>query len=177
MTSRAFLRKMSMEVLTVERSVSMKNHLSTNWIRIALLCMALTIVVSLMIIPLLAKGIWHDPLPPEKVDIRPIPVPVAPVELPLEEPSVTVTTTPVPSQSAVVPVVQAVPVPTPATQVTLPNSTVSQNSTFGAAPRPSIPVVTSRGAIAGSVMFILLLFLIGWRRASSFRYMHQECAS
>ena len=175
MTSRSFLRKMSMEALTVERSVSMKNHLSTNWIRIALLGISLVLVVILMTIPLLAQGIWHDPLPPEKLDIRPIPVPVAPVELVLNQPSVTAT--PAPSQSAVAPVVQAIPVPTPPTQVALPDSALTQNSTSGAAPRPSILVVTARGAIAGSLMFILLLLLMWWRRACSFRSLHQECAS
>ena len=175
MTSGAFLRKMRMEVLTVERSIPIKNDLSTNWIRIALLCIALALVVILMTIPLLAKWIWHDPLPAEKLDISPIPVPVAPVELVLNQPSVTAT--PAPSQSAVAPVVQAIPVPTPPTQVALPDSALTQNSTSGAAPRPSILVVTARGAIAGSLMFILLLLLMWWRRACSFRSLHQECAS
>jgi hypothetical protein len=168
---------MSMEVLTVERSVPMKTNRSANLLRNAILCLALILLVNLMTIPLLVKGIAHaygDPLDPKKLDIRPIPAPLPPLPLANNEPPITATPAP-PLAAGQLP--KAMPVPTPPTQVALPDSALAQNSLSGAAVRPSIPVVASRSAIANSVMFILLLFLIGWRRASSFRSMHQECAS
>lgn len=155
----------------------MKTNHTIHWIRIALLCMAMALILSLMTIPLLAKGIAYmsgNTLEPDKLDIRPIPAPRPPLPSPNAEPAIAATPAP-PLAAAQLP--QAIPVPTPPTQVMQPDSSLAQSTTSHSAPRPAIRVVTARGAIAGSLMFILLLLLMWWRRASSFRSLHQECAS
>ena len=155
----------------------MKMNHPIYWIRIVLLCMAIALIISLTAIPWLAKGIAHthgDPLGPEKLDIQPLPAPRPPLPLANNEPLTTATPAPA---LALAPLPRAILVPTPPTQVALPDAALAQNPTSGAAPRPTIPVVTSQGAIAISMMSVLLMILIWWRRASSFRSMHQECTS
>ena len=155
----------------------MKANRLANLVRIVLLCMAMALMISLIAIPWLAKGIAYTdgyPLGPEKLAIRPIPAPRPPLPLANNEPLTTATPA---AALASAPLPMAIPVPTPPTQVALPDSALAQNSTSGAAPRLPIPVVTSQGATAIAMMSVLLLILIWWRRASSFRSMHQECAS
>jgi hypothetical protein len=150
------------------------NHLIRR-IRIVLLCLAW--LVALVAIPLLAKAAanWMgDLIKPDQYEISPILAPLPPP--PMASNKRIASSTPAPSYSAA-PLPQAIPVPTPPAQVALPDSALAQNSTLGAAARPTIHVITSGDAIAGSVTVILLLILIWWRRASGFRSMHQECAS
>ena len=155
----------------------MKTNHYRYWMCMILWCMAMVLMISRMAIPWLAKGTAHmhgDLLGPDQPDIQAIRAPRPPLPLANNEPGVTGTPA---LPLAAAQLSEAIPVPTPPTQVALPDSPVAPNSVSGAAPQPSIPVVSSRGAIAGSVMFILLLILMWWRRASGFRSLHQECAS
>src|SRR5262245_13211420 len=110
----------------------MKTSQLANLIRIGLLTMVLVLVIALITVPLWAKEISliiGQPLEPEKMDIRPIPVPVAPLVYVRDE-SIS-SATPAPLASAAVPVVEAVPVPIPAMATESTNSQLAQHSNMG----------------------------------------------
>ena len=138
----------------------MKINRSTNWIRIALGCLALAFVVILLTIPLLAKGISQivgNPIEPEKLDIRPIPVPVPPTQLAIDE--LPVSAMPAPSPSAIVPEPQAVPVPTAPALAAQTASSFQHASLSGSSTAWTIPMVSTEGVIV-ALTFLLLLIAV-----------------
>ena len=136
----------------------MKINRSTNWIRIALACLALAFVVILLPILLLAKGISQivgNPIEPEKLDIRPIPVPVPPTPLAINE--LPVSAIPAPSLSAIIPVPEAIPVPTSPASGPQTASSFAQASQSELSTTLAIPIVNWEGVIVIVLTFLFLL--------------------
>ena len=178
MTTHHFLRKMSVEVLTVVRRVPMKSNRSINWISIALGSLALTFVVIFLMLPLLAKGITQivgNPIEPEKLDIRPIPVPVLPEQLAISEPAASGISS-APSLIADVPVPKAAPVPTPAISAELTASSFAQHSMPESAIALKIPIINQQGVIVMVIALLVLLIWVGLHRIPIVRSLDRKSA-
>lgn len=143
----------------------MKPSRSINWIRVALLCLALALVFIVLTIPLLAKGISQivgSPIEPEKLDIRPIPVPVPPSPLAVNEPAAS--TISAPSLITDVPVSEAVPVPTPKMSAEQTASSFAQHSMPESAIALKIPMIHRQGVIVMAIALLILLIWVGLHR-------------
>jgi hypothetical protein len=139
------------------------------WIRVALLCILW--VVSLIAIPLLAKGVSHimgDPIKSEQYDIGPIPVPMPPPPVVSNDPIATAT--PVPSLANV-----AEPVPVPTPTLTQAASLPDEQHQSEPASLVKIPVGAPQAMIVIAVSFILILIVL--YRRFIVHSVHQGCAS
>ena len=152
----------------------MKTNRSTNWIRIALWSLVLAFVVIFLMLPLLAKGITRvvdNPIEPEKLDIRPIPVPVPPTSWTNNEPPVITTSSP---SFIDKPVPQAMPVPTPlvsATQTALVEQSMSASSI-----RMTVHITNQQEFLAMALVFVVLLIWIWLYRVPNFHSWNKESA-
>lgn len=134
----------------------MKTAHPTSWIRIALLWLTLTLVIILLTIPLLAKGISRvigNPVEPEKLDIRPIPVPVPPAALMLDEPALSAT----PASFLVVVVPEAISVPTPNVSAPQSDPSPAQTSISGSSATLKFSIVNLQHVIVLALTFLGLM--------------------
>ena len=154
----------------------MKLNRSTNWIRIALLCLALALVVIVLTIPLLAKGISQivgNPIGPEKLDIRPIPVPVPPEPLAINDPPVSETSS---SSLASGSIPQPILVPTPPVSAVQITTASTEPQMPESSTRLAVQIVNSQEVIAISLMFIVLLSWIWLHRVPGFHSLNRKNA-
>jgi hypothetical protein len=151
----------------------MKPNRSINYIRIVLVCWALALLTILLILPGLAKGI-SDPIQPEKLDIRPIPVPVSTPPMAMNQPIVSVT--PAPSLLAISPMPQPIPVPTPAAFATPPVPSLAERQMPELSTAMTIEIVNRQEMIAMALMLAALLIWIWLHRTPSFHSLRKENA-
>lgn len=152
----------------------MKNNQPANWIRIALLCLALAFAIILVTIPLLAKVVSHitgSPVEPQKLDIRPIPVPVAPVSFVINDQPVSAT--PAPALAAI----DAVPIPTPSGSEAQTGSVLAQASPSGRSTRLPISLVNQRSILIVALICLVLLLSIWLHRMPNLHSLNGKSAS
>lgn len=149
---------------------------ANNKIRKAFLCLGLVFLLVFLTLPLLAKGISRisgDPIQPEKLDIRPVPVPEPP--LVNDEPPAALATPSAASAGA--PVFVAVPVPTPPdSSVQLVSAPVSSARPGSAAGLP-VQTINWQSALAVVLLFFVLLILAGLHRSLTIHTLQKECVS
>ena len=155
----------------------MKTKHTTNWIRIALLCLALVLVVILLTIPLLAKGISQivgNPREPEKLDLRPIPVPVPAPPLAANQPAVSAT--PFPSLLVMGLVPQPISVPTLSIQATQTAASLVERQMSESSPSVTVQLANRQDIIAMMLVAIMLLNLVWLHRLPSLHSSTKEKA-
>lgn len=153
----------------------MKTSRSTNWIQLILLCLALTLLVILLTIPLLAKGISQiagHPTEPEKLDIRSIPVPVPP-PVAINESQALATPSPKLSAVAIVPVAVAVPAPSDLVQM---QAARAEPSRVDVPSTSTIQLLNLNGVFVNASALLVLLISLWSYRAPKVHSLREECA-
>lgn len=153
----------------------MKTTHKTNWIRIAVLCLALTLVLILLTLPLLATAISQivgDPIEPAKLDIRPIPVPVPPPPVAMNQPSASMIL--VSLALALGPVPQPISVPTSPPSATPTVPLLAERQTPEPSVAATIPVANQQGFLAMTLICILLLSFVWLHRLPGLHSLTKE---
>lgn len=146
----------------------MKPNRSINYIRIALSCLVLIPVLIWLGLPVLAMGIAQisgNPIQPEKLDIRPIPVPEPPEPVAGIEPLVS--GAPSPSGLANDPVPQPIPVPLPSISATQTAPVLAERRIPESPTAVTVYFPGRQGIIAMVLMFIALISFVWSNRVSS----------
>jgi hypothetical protein len=154
----------------------MKPNRSVNYIRIALSCLVLILALIWLVLPVLAIGIVQisgNPIQPEKLDIRPIPVPVPPEPLVGNEPPISAT----PSASlASGSVPQPIPVPTPPVSATQTAPLLAERQMPEASATVTVQIANPQEIIAMALMFVVLLIWLWLHRTPSLYALNRKNA-
>jgi len=130
-------------------------------IRSIIVLAALALVISLLTLPLLAKGIAQlldNSLQAERLDLRPIPVPVPAPPLAANQPAVSAT--PFPSLLAMGPLPQPIPVPTPPPSAMQTTPLLAEPQVPESSIAVTVQIADRQDFIAMTLICILLLSLV-----------------
>jgi len=144
-------------------------------IRSIIVLAALALVISLLTLPLLAKGIAQlldNSLQAERLDLRPIPVPVPAPPLAANQPAVSAT--PFPSLLVMGLVPQPISVPTPSIQATQTAPLLAESQMPDPSVAVTIPIANQQEVIAMTLVCIALLMFVGLHRMPSSNSLTKE---
>ena len=130
-------------------------------IRSIIVLAALALVISLLTLPLWAKGIAQlldNSLQAERLDLRPIPVPVPAPPLAANQPAVSAT--PFPSLLAMGPLPQPIPVPTPPPSAMQTTPLLAEPQVPESSIAVTVQIADRQDFIAMTLICILLLSLV-----------------
>jgi len=150
----------------------MKPNYAINRIRIALSYLALALAIILLSVPLLAKGIAEisgNPIQPEKLDVRPIPVPTPPVST--NQPSVSKTLS-----SSLVSGLAPQPVPAPTPSVSVAQTALAESQMPEASASFTVHITNRQEFLAMALVFVVLLTWMWLHRAPSFQSLTKKSA-
>jgi hypothetical protein len=144
-------------------------------IRSIIVLAALALVISLLTLPLLAKGIAQlldNSLQAERLDLRPIPVPVPAPPLAANQPAVSAT--PFPSLLATGPLPQPIPVPTPAAFATPPVPSLAERQMPESSTAVTVQIANRQDILTMTLVAIMLLNLVWLHRLPSLHSLTKE---
>ena len=155
----------------------MKPNRSINWIRVALLCLALALVFIVLTIPLLAKGISQivgNTIEPEKLDIRPVPVPVPPLPLVIGNRPISATPSPLLDRPSAL---QPIAVPIAPVSGTAGAATLLERQMPESTYAMTVQIASRQEIIAMTLMFVGLLIWVWLHRIPGFHSLKRRSAS